>query len=81
MDDRENDKFKMRAKVNGKEKSAKRMNGAYYYYNDMLKKWSPVSKSLITFTERSREEQTERANNRRKKGAVTDNNAAPSEND
>ena len=79
MDDRENDKFRMRAKVNGKEKSAKRINGGYYYYNDTMKKWVVVSKSLITFTERSREEIAERQKKARMKTNIA-NEPAPDEN-
>lgn len=54
MDDKENEKFSMKAKVNGKDYSAKRMNGGYYYYNDVTKKWNPVSKSSVTFTEKEK---------------------------
>lgn len=80
MDDRENDKFRMRAKVNGKEKSAKRINGGYYYYNDVSKKWVVVSKSMITFTERTREEIAERQKKSRQRQTAA-NEPAPNEND
>ncbi len=53
VDDRENEKFTMTAKVSGKEMPAKRMNGSYHYYSELTKKWMPVSKSMITFTDKN----------------------------
>lgn len=54
MDERENSKFSMSAKVNGKQMAAKKMDGRYVYYSEISKRWMPISKTQITFTERDK---------------------------
>lgn len=55
LDDRENEKFSMSAKINGKTVSVKKENGRYVYYSEISKRWVPVSKMQVTFNDRTKE--------------------------